>query len=186
MRKSILLISLFYSVSSFSQFHLASFHSDVSSVLKKVLEDFPAHFNNIRGEIIGTDIQATNYSCTINIEGADSSIIIQNGDGKDNIFSWKQVVFETDDFNAAKSKFHEYCNRIKGTSAVVNNNKVTYEADYETPDEGDRFTDILFSGHPKIEQLKNVVIDLSLQYVLSGWQISIDIYEHTDYGVDQN
>jgi hypothetical protein len=96
------------------------------------------------------------------------------------------MVFEADDFNAAKSKFHEYFNKIKGTAVVIDNNKVTYEASYEVPDDSNRFTSILFTAHPETEQLKNVVIDLSLQYVVSGWQISIDIYEHTDYGVDKN
>jgi hypothetical protein len=186
MRKYLLLICLFFSASSFAQFHLASFNKDVSNALSKVIEDFPNHFNNIRGEVIGADVQSTNYSCTININGADSSIIIQNGEEKDNIFSWKEVVFEADDFNEAKSKFHEYFYKIKGTTALIDNEKISFEASYDTPDDTKRFASILFTAHPKIQQLKNVIIDLSMQYLFSGWQISISVYEHTDYGVDDN
>ncbi|HEY2726675.1 MAG TPA: hypothetical protein VGI61_05850, partial [Parafilimonas sp.] len=136
------------------------------------------------GEITGRDVQSTNYSCTINISGADSSIIIQNGDEKDNIFSWKEVVFETDDFSEAKSKFHEYFNKIKGTTAAIDNNKISFQANYDAPDDAKRFASILFTAHPQTQQLKNVVIDLSLEYLFSDWQISISVYEHTDYGVD--
>ena len=185
MRKYILLISLFFSFSSFAQFHLVNFNNNVSNALSKVIEDFPDHFNNIRGDIIGTNVQSTNYSCTINIDDADSSVIIQNGEEKDNIFSWKEVVFEADDFAAAKLKFHEYFNKIKGTVATIDNNKISFQASYNAPDDTKRFASILFTAHPHIQQLKNVVIDLSLDYLFSNWQISISIYEHTDYGVDE-
>lgn len=186
MKRYLLLFCLFFSISSFAQFHLASFNKDVSNALSKVIEDFPNHFNTIRGEIIGTGIQSKNYSCTINIDGADSSIIIQNGDDKDNIFSWREVVFEADDFDEAKLKFHEYFYKIKGTTASIDNNKISFEASYDAPGETKRFASILFTTHPQIQQLKNVVIDLSLDYLFSNWQISISVYEHTDYGVDEN
>jgi hypothetical protein len=186
MKKYLLLFCLLFSFSAFAQFHLASFNKDVSNALSKVIEDFPDHFNSIRGEIIGIDIQSKNYSCTINIVGADSSVIIQNGDDKDNIFSWKEVVFESDDFNEAKSKFHEYFYKIKGTSAFVDNNKISFEASYYAPDDAKRFASILFTAHPQIHQLKNVVIALSLENLFTNWQISISVYEHIDYGVDEN
>ncbi|MEP6465664.1 MAG: hypothetical protein ABJB05_05140 [Parafilimonas sp.] len=186
MKKSILCISLFFSVSTFAQFHLASFNKDVSNALSKVIEDFPNNFNNIRGDIIGTGIQSTNYTCTVNIDGADSSIIIQNGEDKDNIYSWREVVFETEAFDEAKTKFHEYFNKIKGTSAIIDNKKINFLATYNSPDDSKRFASILFIADPNIQQIKNVVIDLSLQYLFSNWQISISVYEHTDYGVDEN
>lgn len=185
MKKYLFLFLFLFPVLSFAQFHFGGTNT-VSAELSKVIEDFPNHFKNIRGEIISQDVQAVNYTSTVNIAGADSSIIIQNGNDSDNIYSWKETVFETEDFDKAKEKFHEYFSKIKGTSVEVDNNKVSFRADYTEPDDAKRFATIIFMPSPAIKELKHVVIDLSLQYVLSGWQISINVYEHTDYGVEDN
>ena len=186
MKKYFFLFFFFIPFLSFTQFHIAGTSNDVSSALTKVLQDFPNHFNTIRGEIISQDVQAVNYMSTVNITGADSSIIIQNGSDSDYIYSWREVVFNAEDFDEAKQKFHEYFSKIKGTSVNINNKKVGFNADYIAPDDAKRFTTILFTPDEKTQQLKNVAIDLSMQYVLSGWQISISIYEHTDYGVSSD
>jgi hypothetical protein len=186
MKKYYFLFLLFIPFLSFAQFHLTGTNNNVSSALTKVLQDFPNHFNVIRGAIISQDVQAVNYASTVNIAGADSSIIIQNGNDSDNIYSWREVVFAAEDFDEAKQKFHEYFSKIKGTQVNINNKKISFHADYATPDDAKRFATILFTASEKTQALKNVVIDLSMQYVLSGWQISISVYEHTDYGVQDD
>lgn len=183
MKKYLPVFLLLFSDSSFAQFHLAAFNNNISNALAKVVEDFPGHFNNIRGEIISKDVQAVNYASLINIQDADSAIIIQNGDDSDNIYSWKQTVFETDDFGKAKAKFHEYFTKVKATAVTLGNKKINFQAAYNEPAETKRFATILFSANPETEQLKDVVLDLSMQYVLYGWQITISVYEHKDYGM---
>lgn len=182
------ILCLLFSVSSIAQFHHVSFslNKDVSNALEKVLEDYPNHFNSIRSEIIGQDMQSTNYASTVNIEGADSGIIIQTGDEKENVFRWKENVFQTDNFDEAKAKFHSYFTKINGTSANVDGKAIVFKANYYAPDNSKRFASIIFINSNKADALKNVVIDLNMQYVLDGWQISINVYEHTDYGVDDN
>jgi len=183
MKKYFFLFLFLIPVLCFGQFHIAGSNT-VNGALIKVIQDFPNHFKMIRGEIISQDVQAVNYTSNVNITGADSSIIIQNGSDSDNIYSWQEVVFNTDDFNEAREKFHEYFSKIKGTSVTVNNKKISFHADYIEPDDAKRFETILFTQNPKAAELKDVVIDLSMQYVLSGWQISVSVYEHTDYGVE--
>lgn len=167
-----------------AQFHLALKNNDVSYALQQVIEDFPNGFTNIRGEIISQDVQAIDYASSVNINGADSSVIIQNGNDSDNIYSWNEIVFVTDDFDKAKAKFHEYFSKIKSTAVSVNNTKIVFNSDYNEPDEAKQFTTILFAGKPEIQQLKDVMIDLSLHYIVDGWQVSISVYAHKDYGVD--
>lgn len=169
---------------SFAQLHLNVGSNNISNAVAKVIEDFPNNFNNIRGNIIGRDVQAVNYTSTINIPGADSSIIIQNGNDSDKIYSWTETVFHTDDFDKAKAKFHEYFTKIKATTVITENKRISFYADYIEPDDAKRFTTILFTANNEVSQLKHVAIDLSLQYVLSGWQVIVSVYEHTDYGVD--
>ena len=183
MKKSMFLFIVLLPILSIAQFHLPVSNS-VSNAIAQVIEDFPNHFNKIRGEIISKDVQAVNYASTINISGADSSIIIQNGNDSDNIYSWTETVFVTDEFDKAKEKFHEYFTKIKATAATIDNKKISFHAEYIAPDDTKHFTTILFTANNETPQLKNVVIDLSMQYVLSGWQIIVSVYEHTDYGVD--
>lgn len=184
MKRCPILCLLLFPFLSFAQIHLTVGDNNISNALAKVVEDFPNNFTNIRGEIIGKDVQAINYTSTINIPGADSSIIIQNGNDSDRIYSWVETVFETDDFDKAKARFHEYFTKIKATSVAVENKRISFHADYVEPDDAKRFTTILFLAKDEPAQLKHVVIDLSLQYVLSGWQVTVSVYEHTDYGVD--
>jgi hypothetical protein len=183
MKKSMFLSFVLLSFLSSAQLHFTSTNNNVSNAIAKVIEDFPNHFNNIRGEIISKDVQAVNYTCTINIAGADSSIIIQNGNDSDNIYSWTETVFATDDFDKAKEKFHEYFTKLKATAVTIDNKKISFHAEYITPNDAKHFTTILFTANNETSQLKDVVIDLSMQYVLSGWQIIVNVYEHTDYGV---
>jgi hypothetical protein len=89
MKKYFFLFLLFIPFLSFTQFRLTGANNNVSSALTKVLQDFPNHFNVIRGTVINQDVQAVNYTSTVNIAGADSSIIIQNGSDSDNIYSWR-------------------------------------------------------------------------------------------------
>ena len=178
---------LFFVLLSFlssAQLHFTIANNSVSNAIAKVIEDFPNHFNNIRGEIISKDVQAVNYTCTVNIEGADSSIIIRNGNDSDNIYSWTETVFTTEEFDKAKEKFHEYFTKIKATAATIDNKKISFHAEYIVPDDTKHFTTILFTANDETPQLKDVVIDLSMQYILSGWQIIVSVYEHTDYGVE--
>jgi hypothetical protein len=167
---------------SFAQLHLTAENS-ISNALAKVIEDYSNHFNNIRSEIISNDVQAINYTCSINIPDADPSIIIKNGTDSDNIYSWIETVFSTDDFDKAKEKFHEYFIKIKATAVTVENKRINFHAAYSEPDDAKLFTTVLFTPNAKTDQLKNVVIDLSMQYVLNGWKIIVSVYEHTDYGV---
>lgn len=184
MKKSMFLFFALLPILSIAQFHLPV-SNNVSNAIARVIEDFPNHFNNIRGEVISKDVQAINYTCIINIAGADSSVIIQNGNDSDNIYSWMETVFATDDFDKAKEKFHEYFSKIKAT-ADIDNKKISFHAEYIAPDDAKHFTTILFTANNEAPQLKDVVIDLSMQYVLNGWQIIVSVYEHTDYGVDDN
>jgi hypothetical protein len=185
MKKYFFALLLMASVSVHAQFHIVPVNNDISNALSKVLTDYPDHFDHIKGNIIDQDVQTIDYSCTVNIPGADSSVITQNGPTKDNIYSWKSVLFTTDDFDKVKTKFHEYYSRVKAINASAANKKITLQGEYIAPDDSKRFATILFTPAPATDALRDVVVDLSLQYLLSGWQISVSVYEHKDYGIDQ-
>ncbi len=155
------------------------------TAVAKVLKDYPYHFAHIKGEETIRDVQTINYACTISIPGAERSVISVHGEEKDNVCSWKTVLLQTEDFSKAKAKFHQYFNDVKQTKCIVRNSEIKLKADYEEPEENKNFTSIIFSLHPAIEALNNVVVDLSMEYTTAGWQLSLSVYEHKDYGVDE-
>ncbi len=183
MKKLTYCFALLFPFTAFSQ-HLLNLNNDVKNVVIKVIEDFPDHLNNINGDVIDKDVQSITFTSLVNIPGADSGIIIHNGNLNDNIYSWKETVFRSEDFDAAKTKFHEYFRKIKGTAVSIGDAKIIFDAGYNEPQDAKQFTTVLFMAHPQTEQLKDVVIDLSLHYLIDDWQISIGVYEHKDYGVD--
>jgi hypothetical protein len=185
MKKYLSLLLIAVAVSAHAQFHFVPVNTDISNALAKVLTDYPNNFNHIKGAVIDQDVQTTDYACSVNIPWADSSIITQNGPAKDNVFSWKTVLFTTDDFEKAKAKFHDYYTRVKAASTSAGSNHITLHGEYTAPDDSKRFSTILLKPMPETDALKNVVVDLSLQYVLPNWQISVSVYEHKDYGIDQ-
>jgi len=185
MKKYFTAILFILSVSANAQMHLLNPNNDISNALSKVLADYPNQFVNIKGTMIDQDVQTTDYTCSVNIPNADSSVITQTGAEKDHVYSWKTVLLSTDDYNKAKLKFHEYYSRVKTASASIGGNKITLHGDYEGPDDSKRFATVLLTPAPETGALKDVVVDLSMQYVLSIWQISVSVYEHKDYGVDK-
>ena len=115
MRKYLLLLLFMISLSTHAQLRLPGIKNDISNALASVLADFPEHFVHIIGPITDKSVQTTEYASRVYIPGSDSSVIIQTGPTKDNVYSWKTVLVETDDFDKAKAKFHEYYSKIKAT-----------------------------------------------------------------------
>jgi len=86
-----------------AQLHLPFANNNVSAGLSTVIKDYPNHFSHIKGEVIIHDVQSTDYSCNVQVAGA-SSIVTMHGEDKEDVYSWKAVLLQTDDFEKAKAK----------------------------------------------------------------------------------
>lgn len=120
--------------------------NEISPVLSKVIHDYPNGFNNIKGTLIEEGPQVTNFACLLIIKGIEEpGIITKFGQEKDRVYSWKNVMLETEDFETAKRMFKQYYTQIKKTSTVINDNELKLSADYIEPDENKNFNTILFN-----------------------------------------
>jgi hypothetical protein len=181
MTKSLLSSILLFSVSTKAQlgFNL-KVSNEISPVLSKVIHDYPNYFNNIKGDILENDPQITNYTCLLNIKDMEPGIITQYGRDAEHQYSWSNVLLQTESFDEAKRKFHLFYADIKKTSAIIRNTLVKLNANYEEPDENKNFCNILFNVEPDVDDIKNLVVDLNMQYEMGEWKIIVSFYKKED------
>src|SRR4051794_15385957 len=91
------------------------FGNQVNSTLEKVVQDYPSQFKNIRGELLSTAAGTSNYKSNIAIPGAVSTIITQTAADRQEKISWQSVVYTSNQFEQASTRFEEMFNQIKNT-----------------------------------------------------------------------
>ena len=181
MTKHVFSSLLLFSVSANAQLGLnLKIANEISPVLSKVIHDYPNYFNNIKGDILENDPQITNYTCLLNIKDMEPGIITQYGREAEHQYSWSNVLLQTEDYNEAKRKFRLFYADIKKTSALIRNTLVKLNADYIEPDENKNFCNILFKVQPNVDDIKNLIVDLNMQYEMSEWKITVSLYNKED------
>jgi hypothetical protein len=154
------------------------FSNKTSSALEKVIQDYPNRFKNIKGSVIVENPQTTEYSSTIQIPGSNSCIVTRYNSSKVEAYSWSCVVFENEEFTQVKSRFKELFGEIKNSIVKMGGGKpFILTGQYADPDEAKKFTTVMFELLPSAGDMKNLKVDLSLQYVLTGWKISLSVYD---------
>jgi hypothetical protein len=169
------LILLAISATSFAQ---DAFSNNTSASLEKVIQDYPNRFKNIKGEVIVENPQTTEYKSTVQIPGASSCIVTRYSDTKNDIYSWGCTLMKTEDFATARNKFREIYGQIRNSIIKIHGEKpFILNGQYDAPSEEKKFTTIIFELLPSVGEMKKVKIDLSLQYEMTGWKVSLSVYD---------
>lgn len=166
---------LIIAASSFAQ---GAFSNNTSAGLEKVIQDYPNRFKNIKGEVIIENPQTTEYKSIIQIPGASSCIVTRYSGAKNDIYGWGCILLTTEDFNAAKNKFREIYAQIKNSIVKIQGEKpFILNGKYEVPSQGKKFTTVIFELIPAVGEMKKVIVDLSIQYEITGWKVSLSVYD---------
>jgi hypothetical protein len=176
MKSASLTIALFaIAATSFAQ---GVFSNKTNAALEKVIQDYPNRFKNIKGDVIIENPQTTEYRSVVQIPGSTSCIITRYSSSKNDVYSWSCVVFEGDDFDTAKNKFKELFAQIKNSIVKIGGEKpFILTGQYADPTEEKKFTTVIFELLPAVGEIKKLKVDLSLQYVITGWKISLSVYD---------
>lgn len=156
--------------------------NEISPVLEKVITDFPNDFANIKGDVIDVQPSIVNYSCLLTIKGMDSGIISQYGYEKEHAFGWKNILFVTENFNDAKSRYKQFYNSIKKTVTSIEHLEIKLAADYIDPEEFRTFNTIRFKMETMQDLLKDVTVELNMQYEMDQWKITLSVFHVEDAG----
>jgi hypothetical protein len=175
--KNIATSLIFFAISATS-FAQGAFSNNTSEGLEKVIQDYPNRFNNIKGEVIVENLQTTEYKSTIQIPGASSCTVTRYNAANNDVYSWGCTLIKTEDFNAAKNKFREIYAQIKNSIIKIQGEKpFILNGQYEAPSEGKKFTTVIFELLPAVGEMKKVKVDLSVQYEITGWKVSLSVYD---------
>jgi hypothetical protein len=169
-------ISIVFSAAVYSQIKLP-FNNAIQTDIEKVLKDYPNQFKNIRAEELSQNPQSTDYRSAIVLIGAEECLVTKYSSKRKEIYSWQAVMTTTDDFEAAKKQFKSLYNQLNNLTVHLNENQVFhFKGNYESPSEEKKFTSSVFSAEPSSPAVKNLKIELTMQYELLEWKIKILVY----------
>ena len=171
---TILLFSLF-SVSAQLKLPVAN---PIAPDIKRVMADYPGHFSSILGELIVQNPQSTDYKCSFNLYGAESTTVTVYTSSDKTIASWQSLVLTTEDFDKAKQKFHSLFNQLNNLTFQFNGGGSYHlKGEYNPPVEEMKFGSVIFTCAPTDEASKKLRVEISLQYELMEWKVSVLVYE---------
>lgn len=147
--------------------------------VKKVIQDYPNQFSNLKGEVITQNPQSTDYACNFKVSGAEEATITQySAANKYNICSWQALMLTTEEFEEAKKKFRSLYVQLNNLSTKMEEGVyLRLKADYETPVEEKKFTSVVFAVDNGGTTLKKLKVELTMQYELLEWKVKVLVYE---------
>lgn len=170
---AIFTISLFSLFNAHSQIKITPGNKALLNDLRKVIDDYPNQFANIRGELMVQNPQSADYRCNFIMNTAEQCFITRYSDDKRNICSWQACLLTTEEFEDAAKKFRTLFAQLNNTN--ISGGRL--RGAYEIPAEEKNFTSVLFSFDSNDELLKKLKIELVVENELLEWKVKILVYD---------
>ena len=160
----------------------SAFTNQTHTTLQKVINDYPNHFRNIKGEILVENPQTTDYTSKVQIPGSVNTVITKySSEDSTEIYSWKCVLLESEDFETVLKKYKEVYNQLKNSIIKLDGNKpFILNGTYVDPTEEKRYTASPFSLVPASGELKKIKVELTMEYLVTEWKVSLLVYDQPD------
>jgi hypothetical protein len=153
------------------------FSNQTNAALQKVIQDYPNHYRNIKGDRVTELTQSVSYTSKVQIPGNITCFFTQNVTKKE-AYSWKCELFESGDFEKAKTRFSELFNQIHNTIIKVEGEKpAILNGKYENPVSNRKFTNIHFHFLPASGIIQKLKVELALTHEDAKWKIQLSIQE---------
>ena len=152
------------------------FSNNTQVILEKVIQDYPNHFYNIKGELLGQALQTARYRSTLQIPGSAGSTVTvattTSGTGSD----WHCIILQTADFSEARARFAEIYAELSNSIITTEQQKTfILNGQYETPTRDKKFTQVLFSFLPGVGEMKRLHVDLTIDAAEKGWIVALNV-----------
>ena len=158
------------------------FTNSTHSALQKVISDYPK-FRNIKGTLINQDPQTTDYTSTVQVPGAINTTITRySASDKEEIYSWKSVLFESEEFEEASNRYKELFKQISNSIIKIDGQKpLILNGSYAAPTEEKRFTSSTFQLVPAAPgDLRKLKVELTMEYLVVEWKLSLLVYDQDE------
>lgn len=153
------------------------FSTKTTAALQKVIEDYPNRFRNIKGDRLSEHTRAVDYKSRVEIAGAVNCIITQYSATPKDQYSWSCELFQSGDFEQAKTNFHDLYNQICNTIIKIEGEKpFILNGKYEAPAGEKKTTTVRFGLLPAPEAVQHLKVELVLQYT-TQWRVMLVVYD---------
>ena len=151
----------------------------VQQALKGVLNDFPNRLQNVTGTLIQENVESIDYSSKINFPGSENCTVTQYKSKNNKSRSWQAVLPEVENFADAKKQYHNLFMQVKNMQLRLpgNSKTINTSAVYDEPKEEKKFAGSIFRINDGEQLYKDVKIEVALQYTITGWQVSLFVYD---------
>jgi hypothetical protein len=174
-----LLLALLLSLNAGAQ---GVFSNNTNAALKMVIEDYPNHFNNIKGDRIAAYEPAVDYKSKVIIPGSVNCVLTQYKTNE--AYSWKCELFSSADFQKAKTRFSELFNEIHNTIIKLEGQKPSIlNGQYAAPEKDRKQTTISFHFLPGTGIIQKLHVEMLLRSEGSVWKIVLQVYEESSHEV---
>jgi len=159
------------------------FTNQASAALQKVIGDYPNHFKNIQGDVVNTEAQSTDYTSKVLLPGALSAVVTRYSttNDKNNIYTWKCLLSQSEDFDLISKKYKELYNQLKNSIIKIDGQKpFILNGVYEAPTEERKFTITDFYLLPSTGDMKKLKVELTLEFYITEWKMAISVYDQKE------
>ncbi len=158
------------------------FTNQTNTALQKVIGDYPNKFDNIKGQLISKDPQTTDYQSKVQIPGAGNAVVTRYSSSEEReIYSWKCVITESEEFEVIKKKYNDLYNQIRNTIVKVEGEKpLILNGNYESPTEEKRFVTSSFNLVPSVGKMGRIKVELALEFFITEWKISLLVFDQEE------
>jgi hypothetical protein len=155
------------------------FSNKTQVILEKVIQDYPNHFYNIKGELISQALQSSRYKSTLQLPGAESTVITVSSGSQAS--GWSCVVLQTKSFTEARERFSTIYGQLSNSIITTGGQKTfILSGQYEAPTEDRKSTAIVFSLLPGVGEMKKVKVELALRQEQSEWKIELCVEDRDE------
>jgi hypothetical protein len=152
------------------------FSNKTQTIVEKVIQDYPNHFLNIKGELIGHALQTSRYKSTLGLPGAASTTIVLISAAGSEESGWTCTVLQTGSFDEARDRFSEIYSQLSNSIVSAAGQKTfILSGQYEAPAPDKKDNEVLFSLLPGVGEMKKVRVELILHNEGADWVVAISV-----------
>ncbi len=154
--------------------------SPFSQTVSTVVENFPNNYHQIQGDALPADEDRDIFLSTISMPGTSKCVIYRFHSEQDTSASWQAVLYTGEDYKEALKIYKSSFRQIKQTKFTVGITKVSFEGEFEAPNEALRFNSSVLRPSMQEGVYKNFIAEVELLNSIEGWTVQLSLHSRKE------
>jgi hypothetical protein len=152
------------------------FSNKTQIIVEKVIQDYPNHFYNIKGELIAQAVQTSRYKSTLELPGAASSTVTFLSVAGTEGSGWTCTVLQTTSYDEARTRYAEIYGQLSNSIvSAAGQRTFILSGQYEEPIPDKKENEVSFTLLPGVGEMKRVRVELTLCSEGGNWIVAISV-----------